>query len=71
MMLPRDPGFVSGFIGVSIDVVIHHIFHHVSIALLCKEELNSLTDLVITLQKLGLVFSTQKILERDAVICFK
>jgi Leucine-rich repeat (LRR) protein len=49
-MLPHDPGFVSGFIGVSIDVAIHHIFHHVSIALRCKEELNSLRDLVMRIE---------------------
>jgi len=41
-----DPGFVSGFIGVSIDVAVHNIFHHVRIALRCKEELNSLRDLL-------------------------
>ena len=41
-----DPGFVSGFIGVSIDFAIQQIFHHVNIALHCKEELRSLRDLV-------------------------
>jgi len=42
--------FVSGFIGVSIEVAVHQIFHHVSIALRCKEELNSLKDLVMRIE---------------------
>jgi hypothetical protein len=45
-----DPGFLSGFIGVGIDIAINQILHHVGIAVSCNKELDSLRDLVTTIE---------------------
>ena len=44
------PGFLPGFIGVGIDMAITQIIHHVGIAVSCKRELESLRDLVTTIE---------------------
>ena len=45
-----DPGFLPGFIGVGIDMAITQIIHHVGIAVSRKRELESLRDLVMTIE---------------------
>ena len=35
-----DPGFVSGFIGVGIDMAVHHILGHIKIAFFCKKKID-------------------------------
>eukprot|EP00253_Pinus_taeda_P015978 PITA_15978 len=45
-----DPGFLSGFIGVGIDMAVSQILHHVGIAVSCKKELESLRDVVTTIE---------------------
>lgn len=49
-MLTHDPAFISGFIGTSVKFAIHQIWQHVRIALRCREELNSLRDLVMRIE---------------------
>jgi disease resistance protein RPS2 len=45
-----DPGFVSGFVGVGIEMAVNHILGHIKIALRCKKQLISLRDLVLRIQ---------------------
>jgi dephospho-CoA kinase len=47
-----DPGFLSGFIGVGMDMTLRRILYHINMALRCNTELASLKDLVLSIQSI-------------------
>jgi len=48
--MKSDRGFISGFIGVAIHMTIQHILQHIYIANRCKNELEELKDLVMSIE---------------------
>lgn len=49
-----DPGFVGGFIRKGIEIAITQILYHANIARCCRKELDSLRDLVTSIEPLAI-----------------